>query len=387
MKRRSSTRKAPPIALLLSLLVIAGIASYGVMAGFFPQPKNDSNDHSQNTSQPPAPPDARQCITHIPTITKIQQKIMVAVFSSQIDELLPILSAHQVGGVIIMDQVTKPQIDSIRAALKIPPFVAVDQEGGTVQRYKSEGTLAGASDIAKLTPSQAYDAYAADSRYLASLGITTNFAPVVDVESKPISPLPGRIYSSDPQVVTTYATEAIKAMHDNKLQPVIKHFPGLGSASGNTDFTTATTDPYSALKNRDLIPYQELKALLPDVMVGNMVVPELTNNQPAIWSSDAITLLRSMGYENAVVYTDSLTAQAVPGSLAQAAFKTWQAGSDVAVIVQEKAQIGQLMGDIQQIIVTTTAGMQNGTLSSDTIDQSTMRILSRKQVDPCSVSQ
>src|SRR5690606_15230567 len=108
--------------------------------------------------------------------------------------------------------VSAEQIALLKNTFATVPSIAVDQEGGSVQRYKSQGLVASAEAMRNLTPDQAYDAYLKDSKFLASLGITTNFAPVVDVASRTPSPLPGRMYSGDPAVVSIYSAEAVRAM-------------------------------------------------------------------------------------------------------------------------------------------------------------------------------
>jgi beta-N-acetylhexosaminidase len=236
-----------------------------------------------------------------------------------------------------------------------------------------------------MTAPQVYSLYLKDSQYLKELGLTTNFAPVVDVISRSPNPLPGRMYSSSPNSVSSYAGQYILAQKDAGITPVIKHFPGLGSATGNTDNGSATTDPLSVLKTRDLLPYQALASLNPDVMMSNAIVPELTNGQPAVWSSEAVKLLRSYGYNNAVVYTDSLTAKAIPGTLQDASLKAWQAGIDVAVIVQTKEQTAEISGYATDILTQAKTALQNSSLERSSVVESVARILARKNIDPCTI--
>lgn len=377
-----------PIAFTFLLLGVLGVVV--VIWWFFLKPPQQSpSTASKNTdsAQPPAP-DQKQlaCIAKLPIEMVIGQKIMVAAYKDQIADQKTVLWARQVNGILVMDAVPASAIKSAASGFRITPSIAVDQEGGTVQRYTEEGTMAGASDMVKQSPQAAYQIYKADSTFLAAIGITTNFAPVVDVENKSPSPLPGRIFSNDPSVVTAYAKQAILAAQTSGITPVIKHFPGLGSADANTDFSVATTDSLESLKTRDVVPYQKLSPLQPDVMVNNAITPGLTNGQPAVWSKAAIDLLRSYGYSQAVVYSDSLTAQAIPGSLEDAAIKAWQAGVDVALIVQTKSQTAGLDGVIGSIVERAKEASAENELSRDQLNQSMSRILARKQVDACSLT-
>jgi beta-N-acetylhexosaminidase len=371
--------------------VIGGIAliltvAIGVVWFLLASQQAPSNQNTNTPQQPPPTKNALQFTEALPDALLIGQKIMIAVYDEQSKAIQPIVASKNLNGVIIMDEMSAQSVASLSRGSTIAPTIAVDQEGGTVQRYKNEGVLPGAEDVANtLSPKEAYSAYQKDAQFLKSQGITTNFAPVVDVMSITPSPLPGRMYSSNPTTVTTYATQMIRASQQEGITPVIKHFPGLGSASGNTDYGSATTDSFATLKTRDLLPYQSLAELHPDVMVSNAVVPRLTNGQPAIWSADALALLRSYGYNNAVVYTDSLTAKAIPGTLDQAALKAWQAGVDVAVIVQTKQQLNEINSDVATIITRATSALQSGQLSKESVTQSVQRILARKGINPCSI--
>ncbi len=388
MRKRTSSHPARRGLLVVALLAVAAIGGYAAAAYWRERPpaEHDVATHTPSENET-SQPDTAACIAGLPTEMKLRQKLMFAVYSDQIDQLVPIIAPLDIGGVIVMDEASQEQIATLTNAFKVPPFVAVDQEGGTVQRYKSHGVVPGASTVAQLSTDEAYRIYLQDSRFLASVGLTTNFAPIVDVESRAISPLPGRLFSSDPTVVASYAKEAIRAMRDASIQPVIKHFPGLGSATGNTDFVEATTDPFSVMKDRDILPYKDLAGLKPDVMIGNMIVPELTNNQPAIWSPEVVALLRSLGYDEAVVYTDSLTAEAVPGNLEDAAGKAWTAGIDVALIVQSREQAGDIPSLVSLILSAAINNFQADATNEDELNKSVARILARKQLNPCQLQE
>jgi beta-N-acetylhexosaminidase len=309
---------------------------------------------------------------------------MVAGYSDLLSEETRVLADQKIGGMIVMDAASAPQLREFNKAMTVSPFIAVDQEGGTIQRYAAEGMLPGAEEMAhSFSTTQAYNQYLADNEYLKHIGVTTNFSPVVDVISGTRNPLPGRLYSSDPSVVTSYASAAMRAAQDAGITPVIKHFPGLGSASGNTDYGSAVTDALPVLRTRDLLPYEKLASRHPDVMVNNAIVPGLTDGQPAVWSVSAVKLLRDMGYQQAVVYSDSLTARAVPGSLAEAVVKAWQAGIDVALIVQTRQQTPQLEAYLETIIQNARGALDSDSLNKKDFSASVARIFASKGIDAC----
>ncbi len=372
---------------LISILVIGLIAAGTVatLALLKPHDKTSTTTSPEDISPKPSQT-ALTCTANLSDDLLLGQKLMIAVYSAQLNAEQPIIAQYQLNGVILMDETDESAIASLSTGMTIKPTIATDQEGGTVQRFTAEGKLPGAQDVAStMTAPQAYSLYLKDSQYLKELGLTTNFAPVVDVISRSPNPLPGRMYSSSPNSVSSYAGQYILAQKDAGITPVIKHFPGLGSATGNTDNGSATTDPLSVLKTRDLLPYQALASLNPDVMMSNAIVPELTNGQPAVWSSEAVKLLRSYGYNNAVVYTDSLTAKAIPGTLQDASLKAWQAGIDVAVIVQTKEQTAEISGYASDILTQAKTALQNSSLERSSVVESVARILARKNIDPCTI--
>lgn len=371
------------IIVTVVLLVGAGAWAYFSRSTPSPTPEAQQPDTS-TTPQPDKEAQQRACIENIPTKIKFGQKLMVAVYNDLLEAESTPLAKVSIGGVIIMDATSKARITQLKDSLSSSPLVAVDQEGGTVQRYTDEGILPGADSMAAdFTPAQAYERYYTDAAYLRSLGFTTNFAPVIDVISATPNPLPGRMYSTSPETVSTYAAQAIKGMNAAQITPVVKHFPGLGSATGNTDFVSASTDPLATLENRDLLPYQKLAHFTPDAMVSNAIVPGLTDGQPAVWSKAAVDLLRSYGYENAIIYTDSLTAQAIPGTLDVASIKAWQAGIDIALIAQTKADTAVIMQYLPEIIRAAEQALDNGDLDEAAVNASVARIFARKGIDAC----
>ena len=119
----------------------------------------------------------------------------------------------------------------------MPLAVSVDEEGGRVSRLSS---LIGATPSARVlaqtkTPDEVYQLALDRGRQMRGLGITIDFAPVVDVSNQGDDTVIGdRSFSNDPAVVTTYAGAYARGLRDAGLLPVLKHFPGHGHASGDS---------------------------------------------------------------------------------------------------------------------------------------------------------
>src|SRR5262249_28158003 len=118
-----------------------------------------------------------------------------------------------------------------------------------------------------------------------------------------------RSFSADPAVAAQYGVAFLQGLRAGGVLPVVKHFPGLGGSSGNTDVGPAQTLPLAALRTAGLPPFEAaIRAGAPAVMIANATVPGLTN-LPASLSSNAIDgLLRhDLGF-GGLVLTDSLSA-------------------------------------------------------------------------------
>jgi beta-N-acetylhexosaminidase len=221
--------------------------------------------------------------------------------------------------------------------------VSVDEEGGRVSRLSSIiGAIPPARTLAQTsTPEEVYQLGLTRGRQMRGMGITIDFAPVVDVSDQADNTVIGdRSFSADPATVTAYAGAFARGLRDAGVMPVLKHFPGHGQGSGDSHTAgVVSTPPLDELMSRDLVPYQTLTTQGPvGVMLGHLEVPGLTGNTPASLSAAAVNLLRSGGYGgpgfNGPIFTDDLSSMAAINSrygVAEAVLRALQAGNDVAL--------------------------------------------------------
>ncbi len=191
------------------------------------------------------------------------------------------------------------------------------------------------------TADEVYQIALARGRQMRGMGITVDFAPVVDVSDQGADTVIGdRSFSNDPATVTAYAGAFARGLRDAGVLPVLKHFPGHGHGSGDSHTAgVVMTPPLSELMESDLVPYRTLTAEGPvAVMMGHLEVPGLTGDTPASLSAAAVNLLRSGGYGgpgfNGPVFSDDLSSMAAISSrygVAEAVLRTLQAGVDVAL--------------------------------------------------------
>jgi beta-N-acetylhexosaminidase len=308
-------------------------------------------------------------------------------------EVSTVMQKYNLGGIILMAPVPSAAVThTLTEAQQIDPLVATDQEGGIVERYKNGGTLPAANWVpSHWSFGTAEQKVEESDNYLKSQGVNMNLAPLTDVAPLDGSSVLGsRIFSTDPAIVTAYGRAYVQAGLRTGVLPTLKHFPGLGSATGNTDFGPATVPSLSQLQVKDLVPYHDLRGTEAAVMVGNQIVPGLTNGLPASLSRSAVTgLLRDqLGYKNNVVITDSLSAAAITRnhSIAEAAVLAWEAGNDIALTVTYDSGLTAEQ-QVAQIIQKAEAAVKAGQLSISEINTSVARLfaLPVRHVDACSL--
>jgi len=243
------------------------------------------------------------------------------------------IKKYNVGAVILFDYnpvnkskpkniATKKQLTKLTKQLQACShdgklLIAVDQEGGKVQRLKSKygfyGKFPKASDVVKMDQSQIKSTYKKMSKELKSVGINYDLAPVVDLDinkkNHVIHSL-GRSFGKSPKRVAKYASTFIDAMHSNGVLTSIKHFPGHGSSVGDTH--KGFVDVTHLWKEVELEPYHLLKDKADTVMVAHVFNKKLDKKYPASLSYKTITkMLRwKLGYHG-VVITDDLQMGAI----------------------------------------------------------------------------
>ncbi len=321
---------------------------------------------------------------------RLAQLLMGAVYSDSgetaINAAVKAIAKGQVGGVNFLGESSyaysnNELAQAVDAGGEVPPFLAVDEEGGRVQRLGDEvGYVPSAREMAAtMSPDEVRQEARRIGKAMKKLSLNMDLAPVVDVSDQAEYEVIGdRSFSDNPQTVTKYAGAFAEGLQDQNIIPVLKHFPGLGSGSGNTDFESATTPPLRKLERKDLIPYETLLQQTPvAVMLTNAKVPGLTAGKPASLSPATYELLRNQYGFQGVVMTDSLSAAAVQDNTdtAGAVAKAIVAGADIA--------LWDRLSDVKQIHKRLNRAVKSGDLAEERINESVNRVLELKGVDLC----
>jgi len=290
-----------------------------------------------------------------------------------------------VGGAVLMTWPTTATPAALRAMKRagaVPLLIATDEEGGTVQRMKSLGVIPAAATVAdSRTPAQAQQMIADHAEEVKAAGVDIVFAPVADVApASGTGPIGSRAFSSDPHVVAQFDDAYVEGWKAAGVLPVLKHFPGHGSASADSHQLDAVTPPLAELEQRDLLPYTALQRSGAGVMVGHLIVPGLTE-EPASLSPAAYDLLRNdYGYGDALVFTDALGMKAVSEhvGLAPAAVQAIAAGADVAIYTSTD--------DTPAVIEAVANAIEDGAIPAERATTAVLHVLGHKGVDPCSIT-
>jgi beta-N-acetylhexosaminidase len=225
-----------------------------------------------------------------------------------------------------------------RSPHDVPPFVATDQEGGWIRHVKGNTSITPGNMAigASAWPSDSYRSALYIGTELSALGITMNFAPTVDLATRPDSTIIGsRAFSHDPMETAILAAAWSRGMADSGVFATAKHFPGHGDTELDSHGILPVLNiTMETLWARELVPYRILVTEgLPGIMSGHLAYPRITGNrEPASLSYTMIQgiLRERMGYQG-VVITDDLMMHgaASPGGLAETCERAIRAGNDI----------------------------------------------------------
>ena len=343
--RRTVLRRRRALAACAAVALVAGVLA-AAWAGGDDDGERASKPPPANTVVPPAgaPPEERDAPEPVDRLTLRQRVGQLIVL--RFDGTSPpayareVLRERRAAGVILFrDNVATPgQTRALTGALRRAggrPLVAVDQEGGEIR------IVPWAPPDASQGEQAADGTVRADARASATalrgLGITVSLAPVADVPTVTGAALGGRAFASDPGDAEAALRDAVAGWRAGGVAATVKHFPGLGGATVNTDDGPATIDRSRAqLEAVDLPPFAAaIDAGVPLVMVGHARYPALDRNRIASQSQPVIegVLRGELGFRGVVV-TDSMEAAAslATGSISATSERAVRAGADLLLL-------------------------------------------------------
>jgi beta-N-acetylhexosaminidase len=348
---------------------------------------------------PAATPSAAPAFNEAALRQKIASLLVVGFRGEEVnsgDWIVKAIKNQGLGGVILfdIDQLTKKRrniasptqvknlISTLKAASPGRLIVSMDMEGGEIARLnpgdgfpatKSEAQIGAAN-----SPSETRSWAAGMAASMKSIGVNMDYAPVVDLNLNTHNPAIAeldRSFSSSVSVVVANASEEITVMRAAGIKTSLKHFPGFGSATGNTDF--GVVDVSKTWKPVELEPYQQLLAA---GKVDSILVTHLINSQldparlPASLSKAMITgeLRGKLGWKGPVV-SDDMQAHALTAKYgrAQATGMALEAGMDLLVYCNQQVYDPNIVDETLDTVVGLVRGNH---LSEAQIDASVARV-------------
>lgn len=224
----------------------------------------------------------------------------------------------------------------IRQVLGPEAWIAIDQEGGAVQRVLEFAVAPAPMALGAVgDPKTAEAVGAAVGRTLISLGINWNFAPSVDVNTNPQNPVIGdRSFGSNPKKVVRLALAWARGLERAGVMATVKHFPGHGDTHLDSHLDLPVVDKsLEELERTELYPFRKaVEASISSIMSAHIRFPALDKEHPATLSKKILTgyLRKMLGFKGIIV-TDALDMQAITKNYAvgEAAAKSLQAGADM----------------------------------------------------------
>lgn len=294
--------------------------------------------------------------------------VMLDVAGLQLDDADRQRLVHpSVGAVILfarnfqdIQQVTKliAEIKSLRTPSLL---VAVDQEGGRVQRFKNGfSLLPPAADFGKLwdqdkhtAPMRAYESAKLMASELISVGVDFSFAPVFDITSIGSDVIGDRCFHPNPNAATELLGAYIDGMHSAGMVAIAKHFPGHGGVSGDSHHCLPSDSRALAqIEASDLIPYRELVDEIQGVMSAHVLFDNCDSEIPTyskFWLQD---VLRDQLEFSGVVFSDDLTMQGAIDaqaevSIVMSAQKAIYAGCDMVLVCNRPDLADELLDGLE----------------------------------------
>jgi len=291
--------------------------------------------------------------------------------------------------IVSLEQIKKLNHDikkfyHIHHATKLPLKISVDVEGGKVDRlarcngYQSSPS---AFVMANMDSQQRAVIWQALAELLKDLGFDLNFAPVVDLNLSPGQGIFGplqRCFSDKAHEVSQLAMEYINILKKNAIMACLKHFPGHGSASG--DSHTGFVDVSASFQEQELIPYQQLITqpnLVAGIMTAHVINKHLdASGLPATLSKKILNgLLRDKLNYQGLIFSDDLQMHAIAKffSRSEAIKLSIEAGADVIMFCNQlgNCEPGDIIDEVEELV-------QNKSLDKDLITRAYQRIAAYK---------
>jgi beta-N-acetylhexosaminidase len=332
--------------------------------------------------------DVKALVSSLSVEAMVGQVMMVGFAGTEVDpSVTTFIRDWGVGGVCLFKRnvVSAAQVAQLNDAVLalatdgVPPFIAVDQEGGPVVRV-ADGNLVlpgnmalGATRDATL----AKEAGLAQGIDLRRLGFSMNLAPVLDVNINPNNPVIGaRAFGDDVGLVASLGAAFVVGQQEAGLATVAKHFPGHGPVDVDSHRALPVVRAQEAIAREQLVPFAAAMAQgLDGMMTAHVAVPSLAQDEvPATLSPKLLggVLRNELGFRG-LVLTDELEMDAIDRryGVGQAAVRALIAGADMVLVPWSDVK----KREVREALL---AAVRQGTLTRPRLEEAVTRIIALK---------
>lgn len=280
------------------------------------------------------------------------------------------------GGVIIMDAPENPLllkewIAQWNSVSDTPLLIAIDQEGGPVTRLKGAAFIQ-TSQREITDVSQAYDVGKIRGRQLSELGITMNFAPVLDIAYNPTSFMFSRTFASSTNA-PSLAAAMTAGMKSENIIAVPKHFPGHDDTNEDSHYVLPAVEVSKSELDTFTTPFRTLLASNPPeaIMTAHVLFPQIDELPVTLSEFFLTTYLRgTLGYQN-VIITDDMSMDAIDAEwdTTTATLMSLNAGADIVLFAAEPHKAAEALAAVQAKAGTDTAFGEKLLLSQERVQK------------------
>ncbi len=303
--------------------------------------------------------------------SKIGQLFMAGIPGPSMDDgTEALIRDYNVGGVILFSrniedplQLARLCLDLQKTAMKyhgLPLLLAVDQEGGRVARLGDPFTRFPGNAVIAMDENpveRAVEFALVTAKEMKMVGLNMNLAPVVDVQrGEAEKHLVGRTFGEDPEMVALLGRTVVRALQENDVMAVAKHFPGLGRTRLDPHFNLPRIEvDGKEIEEINLPPFEAaIEEGVSAIMSSHAIYPALDAERPATLSSAILTdLLRGKLKFNGLIITDDLEMGAIAKQwgVDQGSAAAFEAGADILLICKDQNNILESLSIIRSKLI------------------------------------
>lgn len=389
----------------IKILAITGIILLGVFVFYyqsesnkkinFPEEKKEENIIEENIKEEQyddletTDSELKLILKSMSLEEKVGQMFMIGFSGTEVDNYVyKMIAEKNIGGVIMMKRnvLSREQLMNLTKTLQekaaetrlaIPLFIAVDQEGGAVNRVKVEGVTEFTSQEDIENEKQAYLVAKKRAEELSILGFNVNFSPVLDIINNPESFMHNRVFRGSLDKITSLGASMVRGYQDNNIISVPKHFPGHDndSVDSHLELPEVKIEKSSLLLRLDSFASLIESSSPKMIMIGHILYKNVDSDYPSSLSKIIIqdNLKNKLDYTGLVI-TDDMEMKALTNnySIAYAAVNAIKAGNDILLY----SGITDKKVEAYNAVIKAVADRE---ISEERIDESVLRILKLKK--------